>query len=325
MPITSSFGVSCCQTLINVSGATKSIIVLIARGYALLNVSLRGRRKSNLSNQATDAIFVHVVPSHLAWPCPFESIFTREQDQEDRNSSKTGMIQEEEKEKPPPGYFWALFSGMRTVVVLLVAIVIASMLCFFYIICSVLLWVLGIYGIYVWLKDNWEKNDRKIPKAMPGQEKTDHWVRAWQLAHLRNNGIREEGAQANFHVVPLLKSKTGLDMQHLARLSKARDAKTKSEKELVEVDRNLPDARIDLEHLLLMVKSRAEQKWKDSKTNPSPVAQPPVAPTAGGSNGNGLGSREGGGGGSGGGCGGTNGGGGGAGRGNAEANGPPGW
>lgn len=203
---------------------------------------------------------------------------------------------EKEKEKKDPGYFWALLSGIHTSMILVVAIGGASLLCLTYIIGSVLLWILGICRVCMWFGKNWTANDENIPDAMPGQETTDHWKNAWELARLRNDGISEEGGQANFHVVPLLKTKTGLDMQHLARLSKARDAKSKSERELVEVDHNLPDARIDLEHLRLMVKSRAKQRWEDSITNANTAAHPPVPSTAGGGTGDGGGGDGGGGG-----------------------------
>lgn len=219
---------------------------------------------------------------------------------------------EEDDEKLPPGYFWALVSGMQAFVLMLFATVGASVLCFTYILGSMILWVLGICRISVWLKDNWGVRDKNIPESMPGQENTDHWERAWELACLRNNGVRDKGTQAHFHIVPLLKSKAGLDMQHLAQLSKTRDPKSKSEQELAEVDRNLPDARIDLEHLLRLVRLRADQRRKDFYNNVIPAAQPPDPSTAGSDLGGGR--REDGRGSAGGGVGGTSGGGAGAGR-----------
>eukprot|EP00903_Cladosiphon_okamuranus_P014652 g13586.t1 len=228
-------------------------------------------------------------------------------DEQNDSSTKREIKVVDDDEKPSPGYFWALFSGIKAIGGLLFGIMGASALCFTYILCSILLWALGQFMVGKWLVDNWGEPEENIPEAMAGQEKTCHWKRAWELACLRNNGVREEDAQANFHVVPLLKSKTGLDMQHLARLSNARDAKSTSEKELMEVDRKLPDARIDLEHLLQMVKSRADQRRKDPTSNATPAAQPPVAPIAGGENDNGGGGREGGGGDGGGGTRGTNG------------------
>lgn len=89
-----------------------------------------------------------------------------------------------------------------------------------------------------------------IPEVVPGQEGGNHWENAWDLANLRNHGIREDCKHPHFYVVPFLKSKTGLDMPHLARLTKSRDEKLKSERELVEVDRELAHALIDVEYLL---------------------------------------------------------------------------
>lgn len=201
----------------------------------------------------------------------------------------------------PPGYFRALGSGTKGFFYLLLAIVGALVLCFFYILGSVLLWIIGMCRIFRWMVDIWKEDKDNIPEAMPGQENGDHWKRAWELARRRNNGVREHGGRPHFHVVPLLKSRTGLDTQHLARLINARDTKSKSKEELIRVDRNLPDARIDLEHLLLKTKSRAEQRWKDSNINTAAAAQPPVASTLGGNGGSGGGSTEDEGGGSGGG------------------------
>eukprot|EP00903_Cladosiphon_okamuranus_P014650 g13585.t1 len=94
------------------------------------------------------------------------------------------------------------------------------------------------------------------PEAMPGQEQGDHWKNAWNLAKSRNHGFRVDCEHPHFNVVPFLESKTGLSMQHLGRQTKLHDDKTKSEEELVEVDRELADAPIDFKYLSRKVEKR---------------------------------------------------------------------
>lgn len=177
---------------------------------------------------------------------------------------------EEEEEKVHPGYFRRFCSGLNACVILIFATFGAVLLCLLYIIGSIILWCVGICMIFKWCETNWNRKDDDIPEAMPGQEHGHHWERAWELATLRNHGVREDGSQAHFHVVPFLKSKTGVDMKHLTRLTKARDEKTKSEEELADVDRKLPAARIDLRHLSDMVKRRADKKRKAGSTSAKP-------------------------------------------------------
>lgn len=138
------------------------------------------------------------------------------------------------------------------------------MLCLVYILGTFVLWILGIYRICEWMELNWKKRGGNTPEAMPGQEHGGTWHRAWVLARLRNHGVH---GQAQFNGVPFLKSRTGIDVQHLAWLTKARDAKSKSVQELIEADRQLPETHIDLGHLLERVKRRAE-KQKDPDTSP---------------------------------------------------------
>lgn len=139
-------------------------------------------------------------------------------------------------------------SAAKSLAGLLVAVVCATLLCLSYIVGSFILWVLGIgmllgklgaelrkWWVEIWKKNQSEQRGVLIPDAMPGQEDGDHWERAWELAKLRNHGVREDRGQAHFHVVPFLKSLTGLDTQHLAKLTKERDERSKFEKELIEV------------------------------------------------------------------------------------------
>lgn len=108
----------------------------------------------------------------------------------------------------------------------------------------------GVFRLSWWLKENWGKTvEENIPEAMAGQEKGSHWKIAWDLANLRNHGISADCKLPHFNVIPFLKSKTGLDMRHLARLTISRDETSKVEEELVEVDRELACAPLDLEHL----------------------------------------------------------------------------
>lgn len=143
------------------------------------------------------------------------------------------------------GYVLRLLSAAASFVGLIVATGCAVLLCLSYIVGSFVLWVLGIGMLlgklgaefWSWLVGE-KQNDHRdvlIPDAMPGQEDGDHWRRAWELAMLRNHGVREDCGQAHFHVVPFLKSLTGLDTQHLAKLTTERDERWKSERELIEV------------------------------------------------------------------------------------------
>lgn len=182
-----------------------------------------------------------------------------------------------------PGYFRRFCSGVQTSVVLIFATLAAVLLCLSYIIGAIILWCVGIRMIFAWCRANWKRKDNAMPEAMPGQEYGDHWERAWELATLRNHGVREDGSQAHFHVVPFLKSKTGVDMQHLTRLTKARDPKTKSDKELMDVDGNLPAARIDLGHLSDMVNQRAQKKRKALLQSAKPEANSSSGAGGGGS------------------------------------------
>ncbi|CAM9266991.1 unnamed protein product [Ectocarpus sp. 4 AP-2014] len=173
------------------------------------------------------------------------------EDEENDTNEGLGHFEEEEemKEKVHPGYFRRIFFTFLWSAVLVVATAVAAILCAFYIFLSVALWFVGLHMIYKWVRTNWTPKRNDHPTAMPGQEEGDHWQRAWNLVNLRNHGVREDFDQAHFNVLPFLKSKTGLNRQHLAWLTKARDDKSKSEEDLIDGDRELPGARIDMDHL----------------------------------------------------------------------------
>ncbi|CAM9206508.1 unnamed protein product [Ectocarpus fasciculatus] len=180
--------------------------------------------------------------------------------EDDDDDDDDGDDVDDGKEKPRPGYFRRFLSGIKSLCYLLIAMVGASFLCLLYIFATTILWAVGIWMIVIWVYSNWEEKKGNVPEAMPGQEDGHHWIRAWELASLRNQGVRANRGQAHFHVVPLLKSKTGLDMQHLAQLTKNRDDKSNSEAKLIEVDQKLPYFAIDLGHLQALAKERTEKK-----------------------------------------------------------------
>lgn len=184
---------------------------------------------------------------------------TKEQNEEDMGNETDEEDDDKEKELE---FLERVESIAKQFAAFVFAPVGASVLYLLYVVGTIFLWGVGFVGIFKWVISTWKKRDRNnnIPEAMPGQELGEHWERAWELASLRNHGVREDRGQAHFNVVPFLKSQTGLDMQHLMRLAKARDAKSKSEQELIAVDRMLPDARIDLEYLSDMIKERANPK-----------------------------------------------------------------
>lgn len=160
------------------------------------------------------------------------------------------------------GYFYALASlVIRGSVGLTIGTVSGIALCLCYIIGSVALWAAGMVWLLSWLRKNWAKNVEDMPEAMPGQEHGDHWKNAWDLAKSRNHGFRVDCEHPHFNVLPFLKSKTGLSMQHLASLTKLHDEKSKSDEELVEVDHELADAPIDLKYL-----SRKVQKRRNARS-----------------------------------------------------------
>ncbi|CAM9237184.1 unnamed protein product [Ectocarpus sp. 12 AP-2014] len=188
--------------------------------------------------------------------------------------------EKEAKEKSHPGYFRRLLIAVFWSAVLVVATAVAAFLSALYIFLSVVLWLVGLHMIYKWVRKNWTRNTDDIPGALAGQEDGDHWQRAWELVSLRNHGVREDFDNAHFNVLPFLKSKTGLDRQHLARLTKARDGKSECEKELTHVDRELPGVRIDLDYLRKKSTTRPDQS---------------TSQVAGGDNGDGGEAKEGGG------------------------------
>eukprot|EP00903_Cladosiphon_okamuranus_P014655 g13588.t2 len=159
--------------------------------------------------------------------------------------------------REPLGYCRGLLWMGIAFGVLVFATACASVFCFLYIIASVILWVSGIVHLGCWLNKEWQKeNTELVPESMPGLDGGNHWENAWDLANLRNHGIREDCKHPHFNPVPFLKSKTGFDSSHLARLTKSRDEKLESERDLVEIDKELAHGPIDLEFL----KWRAEKR-----------------------------------------------------------------
>lgn len=210
----------------------------------------------------------------------------RARDNEGIDNAGTG----ENKQVESPGYFVRLWKVVCSLLFLVLVTAGATVLCLLYVIGSILLWVCGICCIPLWVERNWKETIREklsgetpatmpgqdspkampgqeIPEAMPGQEIGDAWERAYELVKLRNHGVREDRGQTHFHVVPFLKSKTGLNMQHLMSLTKSRDERLKSELELSKVDGRLPAARISLRHLSDRAKSRAESNVQGEATD----------------------------------------------------------
>ena len=82
----------------------------------------------------------------------------------------------------------------------------------------------------------------RCPTAMPGQERGDHWGHAWRVVQTRNYRIRQESGSVHFHVAPLLKSTTGLDMERLVMLVKKRNTKINGDRELINMDKEAAEA-----------------------------------------------------------------------------------
>eukprot|EP00752_Nemacystus_decipiens_P011859 g10519.t1 len=179
-------------------------------------------------------------------------------DESDQEQEEHGTKVKAPRER---GYFDALVSLVGGVVGLAVGTVGGTVLCLFYIAGSVILWAAGILWLLPWLCENWNKSTEDTPEAMPGQEQGDHWKNAWNLVKSRNHGFRVDCEHPHFNVVPFLTSKTGLGMQHLARLTKLHDEKSKSEKDLVDVDHELADVPIDVKYI-----SRKVEKRRDART-----------------------------------------------------------
>lgn len=78
---------------------------------------------------------------------------------------------------------------------------------------------------------NSEHEELSCPAPMPGQERTEHWRKAWNLAKARNCRINDDKESVHFHVGPLLKSTTGLSMDNLMSLAEDCDKKSCSCKE----------------------------------------------------------------------------------------------
>ncbi len=71
---------------------------------------------------------------------------------------------------------------------------------------------------------------------MPGQEGGRHWVYVWKcVKYIRSFNVQDENESVNFNVGPLLQITTGLDVQHLALLVKARGKRAKISKETADI------------------------------------------------------------------------------------------
>lgn len=118
------------------------------------------------------------------------------------------------------GRAWASLVAIKKVALLAVAVVCASALCFLYIIGTVLLWFVGIIGIFrICAREasNSKMVDGNIPKAMPGQEHGDHLKRAWELVNMRNCTSLENRDQMHFNVGSFLTGISGLNKEDLVR------------------------------------------------------------------------------------------------------------
>lgn len=157
------------------------------------------------------------------------------------------------------GYFQRLILYVELCGKFLAATLGGSVLICLYILGTFVLWFHGMYKIFEWSNEMhrsiYKISDRLDP--VPGQEHGDTWQKACKLARLKNHGAHD---QAHFNVVPFLKSSKGIDVQHLVRLTKSRDAKSQSDQELVGVDRQLPETHIALRHLLQRVEQGAEKR-----------------------------------------------------------------
>lgn len=78
---------------------------------------------------------------------------------------------------------------------------------------------------------------------MPGEEQSTRWKQAWNIANSKNCRIRDDCYSPHFNVAPLLKSTTGLDMEHLSLLIKKQDEHAERVEEVNIVDREMAAGR----------------------------------------------------------------------------------
>ena len=143
------------------------------------------------------------------------------------------------------GHFRTLFSTLFGACAWILALVFAAVLCALCCIGSIILWGRGLWGVAEWSCWRFTEEGRAVsgeaestcPTAMPGQERGDHWRHAWSVVQNRNYRIRQESGSVHFHVAPLLKSTTGLDMERLVTLVKKRDIKINGNRELRDIDK----------------------------------------------------------------------------------------
>lgn len=140
---------------------------------------------------------------------------------------------------------------MVGIILWIIYLVFAAVLCALCCIASLILWVRGLFGVGEWVF--WRLTDRgkqmsgrrqlDCPKAMPGQERGGHWEHAWEVVQAGNHRIRHESVSAHFHIFPLLKSTTGLDMERLVMVIKHRNAKSNQNSEkIIDMDKRAAQA-----------------------------------------------------------------------------------
>ncbi|CAN0376362.1 unnamed protein product, partial [Ascophyllum nodosum] len=143
-------------------------------------------------------------------------------------------------------FFFTLFGACAWILALVFAAVMCALCC----IGSIILWGRGLWSVAEWTCWRFTEEGRAVsgeaesscPTAMPGQERGDHWRHAWRVVQTRNYRIRQESGSVHFHVAPLLKSTTGLDMERLVMLVKKRDTKINGDRELINMDKEAAEA-----------------------------------------------------------------------------------
>lgn len=130
-----------------------------------------------------------------------------------------------------PGYFRAMCIVIMHILAWIGASGFAVVMCVACLIGSFILWVRGLCEVEVWRrrrsvskhKPQSHYGKRDCPTAMAGQEDGNHWRDAWRkVAETQDYGIQRERESIHFNVDSLLKSTTGLDLEHISRVVKRR-------------------------------------------------------------------------------------------------------
>lgn len=114
---------------------------------------------------------------------------------------------------------------------------------------SLLLFFLGLAGVWRWWRWRWSEEGRRLSrwerendgcpvKVMPGEEHGTRWIEARQIANSMNSGMRGETYATHFNLGPFLKCTTGLDMVQLYILISRRDDDEERSKKLDDIDRD---------------------------------------------------------------------------------------